>query len=381
MPPHAGARLSRVESLGMIRRSLFVACVAIFISLLVHGLGLGWKVAMQAPAPERTEDGAPTVPDVGGDFEDLVERVEEPAAPEPSEPPTTPEVTPPDQVPTTQALVASDNPQDVIAPDAASEAAEEPGAEIGQEADEIARETGEDETVSDIEIIAPETPDVTPQAPVGVEDAVPEVSQEAEVVEAEEEVEPEVTPSETETAALAPAPQAPDSVISAEEPDLETAAVARSLRPPSRRPTPEELGVPEQRPVQRAARTPRYESPITAYKRNGTDLLALGRIGSSRGGVSFSGSGGSGNAGTTNYAGRVLVKLNRGPLLNRAEKGMARVYFQINGDGSVGWVRVLNTSGSSGIGRAAQAQVRSAAPFPRPPGGKPEQLVFVYRHR
>lgn len=59
-------------------------------------------------------------------------------------------------------------------------------------------------------------------------------------------------------------------------------------------------------------------------------------------------------------------------------RGSARVQFQINADGSIAWVRVINSSGSSGIDQAAVAQVRKSAPFPKPPEGTTRQMVFVY---
>lgn len=363
----------------MIRRSIPVAVVAILVSLLVHVLGVGWKeVRREAeipPAPEAD----PAVPDTGGAFEDLAEPLPETPEPEEAAAPEPPDVTPPDETPTTEALVASDSPENVTAPDGPAEDASQPDEGAGQqEAEEAARESGEDESTSDVALISPDAPEAEPQAPEGVEDGTPEPAED--IVETEEAPAPqeEVTP-ETDQAALAPVPEAPDTVITAEEPQLEASAVTRSLRPPKTRPTAEQLGVPERRQAQ-ASRAPAYESPLTAYKRDGTDLLALGRIGNANPG-DFGGSGGQGNAGTTNYAGRVLMKLNRGPRVDNQATGMARVYFQVNPDGTLGWVRILNSSGGSGIRSAAEAQVRSAAPFPRPPGGKAEKMVFVYRNR
>ncbi len=357
----------------MIRRSLPVAVVAILASLLLHGLGIGWR-EVQAPPPPRE---APEAPETGGDFADLAQPLPEPPQPEPAEAPPPPEMTAPDDLPTTQALVASDSPQDVTAPDGPAQDAGSPADGAGPEADESARDSGADETTSDIAMIAPDEVEPAAEPPQGAEDGQPEPAEEPDL--AEDTPEPEPLSPDSAEAALAPTPEAPDSVIAAEEPDLSASAVTRSLRPPATRPSAEALGVPERRQAQ-ASRAPSYESPLTAYKRDGTDLLALGRIGNANPG-DFGGSGGQGNAGTTNYAGRVLMQLNRGPRVDDTATGMARVYFQINPDGSLAWVRILESSGSANITSAAQAQVRQAAPFPRPPGGKPQKMVFVYRHR
>ncbi|MGK7753677.1 MULTISPECIES: TonB family protein [unclassified Roseovarius] len=361
----------------MIRRSLPVAMAAILVSLFLHVAGFGWRQVLDAPeAPPVTQE-APLPPDTGRNFEDLVEPLPEPQAPEPAEAPQPPDALQPDEMPTSQAMVASDNPENVIAPDGPAGETGSPDEGAGPVAEEAAEDSGEDSSTSDIAMIAPDAPETTPQPPEGAQDAAPGPAEET--AETETPPEPEAVTPETDEAALAPTPDAPDTVIAAEEPDLAASAVTRSLRPPSSRPTAEQLGVPEE-PAAQASRAPSYESPLTAYKRDGTDLTALGRIGNASPG-DFGGSGGQGNAGTTNYAGRVLMQLNRGPRVDNQAKGMARVYFQINPDGTLGWIRILDSSGASGIRSAAQAQVRSAAPFPRPPGGRPEKLVFVYRNR
>ena len=361
----------------MIRRSLPVAVVAILVSLFLHVAGFGWRQVLDAPEePPETQE-APPPPETGRNFEDLVEPLPEPPAPEPAEAPQPPDAQQPDRMQTSQAMVASDNPENVTAPDGPAGETGSPDEGAGRPAEEAAEDSGEDSSTSDIAMIAPDAPEATPQPPEGTEDAAPEPAEET----AETEVlpEPETATTETDEAALAPTPEAPENVIAADDPDLAASAVTRSLRPPATRPTAELLGVPDNPPAQ-ASRTPTYESPLTAYKRDGTDLTALGRVGNASPG-DFGGSGGQGNAGTTNYAGRVLMKLNRGPRVDNQATGMARVYFQINADGSLGWIRILDSSGSSGIRSAAQDQVRSAAPFPRPPGGQPEKLVFVYRNR
>ncbi|WP_420557987.1 TonB family protein [Roseovarius sp.] len=369
-------REARLDS-GMIKRSIPVAVVAILVSLFLHAVGVGWQDIVDDSEEPTSAPQEQPVPDTGRAFEDLAEPLPEPPEPEPTEAVEPPDVTEPDTMQTSNAMVASDNPEEVTAPDGPEGETGSPDEGAGEESEDVAENSGEDQSTSDIAMIAPDAPDAEPQAPEGVEQGTPEPAEDT--AEAEEALQSEEVTPETDEAALAPTPEAPENVIAAEEPNLEASAVTRSLRPPSTRPTAEQLGVPEQRQAQ-ARRTPTYESPLTAYKRDGTDLTALGRIGSASPG-DFGGSGGQGNAGTTNYAGRVLMQLNRRPRIDNQATGSARVYFQINPNGSLAWVRILNSSGSAGIRNAAEAQVRSAAPFPPPPSGQPEKLVFFYRNR
>jgi len=361
----------------MIKRSVPVAVVAILMSLLLHVVGVGWRDSLPEAEDTAAPQGAPPVPDTGRAFEDLAEPLPEPPEPDSAEAPEPPEVTEPDAMQTSQAMVASDSPENVTAPDGPAGETGRPDEGAGEASEQSAEESGEDQSTSDIAMIAPDALEAEPQAPEGVDEGRSEPAEEP--AETDALPQPEAITPETDEAALAPTPEAPENVISAQEPDLAASAVTRSLRPPTTRPTAEQLGVPEQRQAQ-ARHTPTYESPLTAYKRDGTDLTALGRVGNATPG-DFGGSGGQGNAGTTNYAGRVLMQLNRGPRVDNQATGSARVYFQINPDGSLAWVRILDSSGSSGIRSAAEAQVRSAAPFPRPTSGKAEKLVFFYRNR
>ena len=120
----------------MIRRSILVGVMAVLMSLLLHGLGL--SITSREAQPEQGQENPVDVADVGGAFEDFTEAVAEPAQPEAAQVPDVPEVTPP----TSRALVASDNPQDVTAPDTGLAEAIEP--------DSAAPGGGEDDTVADV---------------------------------------------------------------------------------------------------------------------------------------------------------------------------------------------------------------------------------------
>ena len=56
------------------------------------------------------------------------------------------------------------------------------------------------------------------------------------------------------------------------------------------------------------------------------------------------------------------------------------MFFQIDPDGSLAWVEIVDSSGSLEVERAAREQVRRAAPFPRPPSGTSRKLSFFYQN-
>ena len=318
-------------------------------------------------------------------------------------------MTPPEQAveetPATRALVASDNPRpditapdtgtgDVIAPDAAElserdapapETAAPPGGEDAAMAERAVQEPDAPETDGrrtgrqagraprrnrgrdpprQAQDMAAMTPDetVSPLAPE------PEPSQSPVTIE-----EPDVTEPEQPEIPVAPEPDAaetaepPETITAEPREDGSGQAVTRSLRPPKERPTDLALGAPDaaqQQGAQTGRASGTIESPLTTYKRTGIDPFATGSSGSSGaslGASGFAGSRNPGNARTTNYAGQVLVRLNRFPPVNRAVRGMARVSFEINPDGTVAWVNILASTGSR----------RSGAPPRRRSGARP----------
>ncbi len=203
-----------------------------------------------------------------------------------------------------------------------------------------------------------------------------------------------VTPSAVLPVVVGPSdivdPQTPDLETTTVEPDAETGgtelAVTESPRPrPAERPVgaegevvPEvgnDLIVTGLGPVER------MESPISAYQRDRNDLSVREPGGRQSGGFNYSGSSGSGNSNKTNYAGRVLVHLNRAKTVPVSGQGTARVFFELRADGSVAWVDVVSNTGSDQVAWAAKEQVRRAAPFPPPPEGAPRRMSFVYRVR
>ena len=399
----------------MTRRSIHAALAAVVLSLIAHALGLGFTASEDQSS--STEDSGSDLADAGGAFEDFAETITEPAEPEPAPVPDPPSVTSPEQAieetPTSQAQVASDNPRNVTAPDTGAVDVIEPDAAEPSESAAPAPETaersgGEDDSVADVAVSQPVEPDTeavaAEGAPEGTPDENPDPAEarasEVASVSAAETVssvaptpdpspnpaidEPELQQPVLPEITVAPEPDDPEALTAEESEDESGSAVTSSLRPPKERPSVVALGEPDgvqQQGAQTGSAPGEIESPLAAYKRTGVDPFASGGGGARSGTTGFSGSRNPGNARTTNYIGEVLVQLNRSPVVHPSARGTARVSFEINPDGTVAWVSILGSTGSQGIERAAAAQVRSAAPFPPPPQGTSQRLVFVYRNR
>lgn len=380
----------------MIRGSAVIAAIAVLISLLLHALGLGFTAPRLAEQPRR--DNQPETVLLGNTFEDVTDASPQPVQPEPAAVREPPVETPPEpeqaEVPISDALVASADPQQVASPDTGTSAVAQPEPiqpETAEAADQV--DTDEETTATppvEQEAIA-ETPAGAPEAseapvePVAAPSPSPPASQQlaalpvpAEtVVPAPSEV-PVVPLEEIETldpeSTNEPVPDEPDTSEAEDEAVASDLAVVTSPRPrlPERRPSEVQNGPRDFSALRNP--TQLVESPITVYRRDGTDTFTR------RGGESRSGGRGPGNSNVTNYAGQVLVHLNRAPPVYVASKGFAQVFFEINPDGTLAWVDVVDNSGSQDVNRAAKAQVRSAAPFPPPPGGVSRKLSFYYQN-
>ncbi|WP_298938474.1 energy transducer TonB [uncultured Ruegeria sp.] len=384
----------------MIRRSLAVATIALLVSLLVHGFGL--SVVVPDPTARPAADSTVDTVALGNAFEDLADAPAEPVQPEPAKVPDPPVETAPEPEPAevlaSEARVASEDPQQVPSPDTGTAeilqptAAEppQPDAPEGEDPPEDGADTTEETAAT-----PPVEPDTATETPVGPADGS------AAPVEAETAVAPSIEPTATiapvpeatavpvvplEQAAIVPeipletaepVPDEPDAAASDEETDATDLAVATSPRPHLReeRPTPTLKGLRDGLNDFSDLRNPTQlvESPLRIYQRDGVDAFRQRNSGSRSGGR------GPGNADTTNYAGDVLVHLNRSPVVYVKDRGFAQVFFEINPDGTLAWVDVVNSSGSQNVNRAAKAQVKSAAPFPRPPGGISRKLSFFYQ--
>ena len=382
----------------MIRRSLAIAAIAIALSLVLHLMGLSFT-APSLTAESSASGRSPDAVELGNSFEELAEAAPEPVTPPEAETPEPPEEEPPveqppepSEVPVSEALVASDNPQQTFSPDVGeaevvqplnTEPVEPNVAETEDTADGDKAASAElDETPEAEPRDVTETPEGTPDAPaeeVDVTEATaPEPQELAALPEAEAAPVPEAAPIPV-VPLEAPEPDLPETTSEVEPVDdgqPSELAVTSSIRPqrPERRPTPQRQG------IKRGARdfsalqfpTQEVESPLATYRRKGVDAFTSGSSGTRSGGR------GPGNSDRTNYAGEVLVHLNRAPIVYVAARGFAQVFFQIDPDGSLAWVDVVDSSGSAEVNRAARAQVRAAEPFPLPPGGKSRKLSFFY---
>ncbi|KUJ78811.1 energy transducer TonB family protein [Ruegeria profundi] len=378
----------------MIRGSVIVAGFAALLSLLLHLMGLSLTAPRLAGQP--TASGAPDKVELGSSFEDLVDAVAEPVEPQPVEAPEPPVDEPPEpaEIPTSEVHVASDNPQRTFAPDTGTSEVLQPVAPEPVEADAPESEDttdGDQSASDDADETPPETaeaveppegnPEVTePVNEVPVASQPAETEQLAALPDPTDETVPSVVPvvpleSETEEAEIAATPvePVPDTSENTESSEL---AVTSSIRPPlSDRPSqPDRQGTLNRARDFSALRFPsrEIESPLTTYRRRGVDTFTSGDSGTRSGGR------GPGNSDRTNYAGRVLVHLNRAPIVYTAARGFAKVFFEINPDGTLAWVDVVDSNGTPDVERAAKAQVRAASPFPKPPGGVSRKLSFVY---
>lgn len=385
----------------MIRKSTVIAAVAILLSLFVHFLGLSFTSTIQ-PKRIPLETGSETVA-MGNTFEDIAEAPTEPEPPEPAPVPDPPVETSPEpdqaETPTSEALVASPNPRpDTINPSEVEEstviepttaepappvetnvtsqpvtppvspetAADAPEGEPNAGTDPIIARAVEPVRQPPISPV-PQSPLTLPVIPVPEAAAIPVIPLESDAITpARPEMILETVPDETE-------------VVDAEdEPDSTELAVISSLRPKlsPRRSSPERSGLPEGSTNSDEFRIPQsalIESPLAVYKLDGIDLFA------SKNKSQRARSGGGGNSDVSNYAGRVLVHLNRAPTVRVKAQGFARVVFRIKPDGTLGSIDIAESTGWEEINRAAEAQVRNAAPFPLPPNGASREMVFVYR--
>ena len=429
----------------MIRRSTAIAAAAILLSLVLHLFGLSFTRIV--PYDPKVRGTSPDEVAIGNAFEDLAEPAPDPVEPEPAsepvepepasvpepepEPPIEPEL---EDVTTSRALVASDNPQNSVAPDTGSGAPPKPETTEPVSPDQTAvSEPSPPEpliagTPADADTSPPVTADAAAQAPLGQ----PPVGQpEAELAPVEPvgpspdaSDPPAALPAAPEQLAALPEPlvpvppvapvpvpsavpviplgQTPETAVTPEAPvepvpdtpDTATPdgsqatdlAIATSPRPrlPSRSAPDasvvQPLGLPGGSTDFSALRSPPLiESPLQTYLRDRTELV-LREDGRSQSGLGFLDFRNSGNAGVTNYAGQVLVHLNRAPAVSVTGLGAARVYFEINPDGSLARVDVIESTGSQDVNRAAREQVRVAAPFPRPPSGTRTSLSFIFRN-
>ena len=397
----------------MIRTSTTIGAAALVLSLVVHFFGVGLTFSIEPP--KETEDTTVEQVPMSDAFEDLAETPAAPVEPDFAEVPEPPvENTPepqPAEAPTTEVLVASNNPQRTFAPDSGFgetvkpdvSTAVTPEATGTQDPVTDTPSGGTETAVSDARIAAPVVSEPATTPPVGD----PEVENAASSPPVEP-IAPPVSTAPTVTDPVAPitAPVLPD-VMAALPPEIapaeETLQPEETVQEPTESAPTDDIVVSSLRPQLRSdtlaqqsrgtfnstsdqsdvsdAPAAVIESPLTAYRRDGTNLFAGRRSGTRSGNAGSSGGLGPGNSDRTNYAGLVLMHLNRVPSVRVSARGWARVSFTIKADGTLASVGIVDGSGSGEIDRAARAQVNRGVPFPRPPGGETRFITFVYQNR
>ena len=189
-----------------------------------------------------------------------------------------------------------------------------------------------------------------------------------------------ITPAEASEHAVKAAPETVASIEAAPE-RLAPAASHELVDVPV--PTPRPEYTPPPKTAEPAGRTVRVEpkpqrrAPKTAGSggRSNADAKAGSGDGAANARATAAGrhrrSEKAGNAEISNYPGKVVARLRRAlryPAGTR-QRGEVRVAFTVTGAGSVTGIRVVRSSGSDVLDRAAVDTVRRAAPFPRIPDG------------
>ncbi|MEP0154015.1 cell envelope integrity protein TolA [Pseudophaeobacter sp.] len=401
----------------MIRGSTVIAMAALLLSLLLHFGGL--HAVQTRPSPQPSEQGGEDAIAVGNAFEDFTEPQPEPPPAETTPPPEpepadVPKPEPADvpepesaKPPISEALVASETPQSSFAPDTgtaeevtsqASGAGEQAPDQIAEPQTRAPSGTQQDSLAAPQQT-APTVPDPTPAPPVAAAPPVPPEPQPRAALSVSVPpslpVTPSPVPSTVPTIPLGEA-SAPETLEPLSDPEAEgipperadTAqgetdqAVAVSLRPKlSRRRSQGALtGEREAATDLSALRSPPLiESPLSAYQNGETNPFAGQSGGSLAEGFGLQSSRNTGNASTTNYAGRVLLHLNRAVSVRVSVPGVVQVLFEINPDGSLAGVEIISNTGTQELARAAKRQVQNADPFPPPPKGVKRRMSFVYR--
>lgn len=374
----------------MIRRSLLIASIAVLLSLGAHLLGLGFAIRIEL-SPTLPETAGETIA-VGNAFEEIADVLEKPEAPEPAPEPEQEqpiEPVPPvskTDVPDTEVLVASENPQDTYAPDTGTAQIVASVPLAGTQSDftpqpDITEPTAQPNTTE------PVPPQSDTAAPLGTETDTADAIAPVAAHPPTSLVVPEATEPAAEVIAALPdtalpvVPVTPLSVPEVEDvAENDTSEISDVEQPEDGSESEPQALFPGLRNGFDNLRNPTQtlESPLETFQREGS-LASVGGFGIQSG--SAANSRGPGNSDTTNYAGRVLVHLNRTRAVHVKASGFARVFFEINPDGSLNWVEVIDSSGNEAVNRAARTQIQSAVPFPVPPNGARRQLSFLYSSR
>lgn len=246
-----------------------------------------------------------------------------------------------------------------------------------------ARAVAEPETIEAVQTAAIETPVAETIRPVVDQPVQPAVTSPLPEILATDRLEPveddnivqkpaELTTAEpVEVEKPAPAPE-PEKIAATVEPTPE----------PVEKPVKKAEAKPLKKPEQKAD-TPKKADKAPAKKEKAAKAGSAGNgqadarkgeaNGAANGTTTAKGKNGtsatSGNAAASNYPGKVVSKLRRAlRSISRSARAKAQsdvhVSFVVNASGGVGAVRIVKSSGSADLDRAALETVRRAAPFP-----------------
>jgi TonB family protein len=438
----------------MIQRSTIVALTTIFLSLLLHAIGLSFSSDVRRN--QISNDDVKDVVTISNSFEEIAENLDVSNPPEPDlNPDATPEkeifpkpelITAPEpeeqsvpepetaEKPTSEVLVASSNPKKTPVPDtgAVQSAGEGMAGAIGQNTITVPKpEIGRSVSQGEEQVLEPvtnkgdivsfvELPDVTAKAveafaispisePIATSPAKQLTSLPTKILPVlpVSPIELEMLSSSTPDIALKAitdvleniemaivTPLAIEDEITFDSEILENGGIQNSIKNSNQTMI---SSLRPRLPLQRRSkelenslngttsqtalpqRSQLIESPLAAYRRDGTDLTLLNNSNSQSGGSGGRNFQGTGNSDVTNYAGRVFMHLNRAPPIRVAGRGYVRVFFEINPDGSVARIDIIESSGSKDIERAAKEQIRVAEPLPLPPNGNVRRMSLYYR--
>ncbi len=214
-----------------------------------------------------------------------------------------------------------------------------------------------------METIAPESdatavPPVTDRAPAAISETVEAVAVEAAETVREEPVK-EAPPKEV---------PAPKKAEKKKEPPAPKKAAEK--------PAPKKA---EKKVAEKPAPAAKSKTKAGSGGKNAGDSRKGAADGQEAGTTAASGKNGktatAGNASVSNYPGKVVSKLRRAlryPSEARAQRlrGEVQVAFTVSSNGSIGGIRVVRSSGSPILDKAAIETVRRAAPFPAIPDGR-----------
>lgn len=225
--------------------------------------------------------------------------------------------------------------------------------------------------------------------PVGVQTATPVTAPVAPPVaaplEAVDAVEP-VTPDLAPPRAVVALPVAPPELAAPVAPTDELTAAPDVAPEPSPRPVARPMPPPSAPPktaakiAPKAAVTPPRGAAATG---NADRQGAKGSASGTASGTGAKAQGAEGGAGSAKalsparYGAAVIKRIRATPQHGAGGRGKALVGFEIGASGTLASVRILRSSGSAALDKAALDHIRRAAPFPPPPAA-PARFSFEF---